>query len=421
MQPKHVMPKFLERFSCIGGACEDTCCQGWRVTVDERHYLKLKHAMDGDKQERQRFRESHQRTRGEGKSASNYAFIVLQDNGMCGLLDSQKMCSVQKKYGGDILSDTCATYPRLMSQRGDELEVTASFSCPEVARQALLAPDAMDLVEMPESKIDRRLISQGGLAAETDPYKSALDDVRGFVMHLLSQRQYPITARLFFVTYFGHRTQKFFVANQPPEALDALLDEMQRLMQPAVLDEWAQQFAGIEAASPLAANLVIEVLRDRLTDLPDGSFRELLATVLLGARNAVADGIVDVSPSALWTKHVAAQQAVDTKFSAQLDLMFENYAKNYWFREWYTRSPNLFVHARKLLVRIAVMRFLLLSHPDIVAVGDDSAAFDRLAVEVFYKFSRGVEHSKSFLERVETILNERGLDTLAHTIFLLKF
>ena len=35
-------PSYLKNFKCIGGACEDTCCAGWSIEVDEGTYKKYK-------------------------------------------------------------------------------------------------------------------------------------------------------------------------------------------------------------------------------------------------------------------------------------------------------------------------------------------------------------------------------------------
>ncbi|HIG18403.1 MAG TPA: aminotransferase class III-fold pyridoxal phosphate-dependent enzyme, partial [Candidatus Handelsmanbacteria bacterium] len=37
--------RYLTRFSCIGSECEDDCCHGWRVDIDEATYKKVKAAM----------------------------------------------------------------------------------------------------------------------------------------------------------------------------------------------------------------------------------------------------------------------------------------------------------------------------------------------------------------------------------------
>ena len=35
------IPEYYRQFQCIGGACEDTCCQGWTVDVDKTSYKRL--------------------------------------------------------------------------------------------------------------------------------------------------------------------------------------------------------------------------------------------------------------------------------------------------------------------------------------------------------------------------------------------
>src|SRR4051812_10154965 len=34
--------RYVTRFECIGPRCEDTCCQGWQVFIDEPHFARLK-------------------------------------------------------------------------------------------------------------------------------------------------------------------------------------------------------------------------------------------------------------------------------------------------------------------------------------------------------------------------------------------
>lgn len=36
-----LVPEYLDEFSCIGGACEDTCCAGWNITVDKKNVSSL--------------------------------------------------------------------------------------------------------------------------------------------------------------------------------------------------------------------------------------------------------------------------------------------------------------------------------------------------------------------------------------------
>jgi len=41
-----LMPTYVSRFTCIGGDCEDTCCAGWGVTLDEETYHRYRSCLD---------------------------------------------------------------------------------------------------------------------------------------------------------------------------------------------------------------------------------------------------------------------------------------------------------------------------------------------------------------------------------------
>jgi hypothetical protein len=90
--------------------------------------------------------------------------------------------------------------------------------------------------------------------------------------------------------------------------------------------------------------------------------------------------------------------------------MFENYCKQFWVREWYVDSVDLYTQLQGLLVRVAVLRFLLLSHPS-----DD---LEKAAVEVVYSMTRGVEHHSEFLKLIKEGLLAQ-LPTVMHAASLL--
>src|SRR6185436_12441797 len=138
----------------------------------------------------------------------------------------------------------------------------------------------------------------------------------------------------------------------------------------------------------LTAKLVTQMLRERLKT-PLGSFRTLVDRILATYSDAAS-----VSVSDLWAGFSQRRQFWLDRHAERIDLYFENYAKNFWMREWYVISNDLLVHAQRLLMRVAVLRFLLFGHPWLLeaAASDDTAlertALDRAAFDVFYKFSR---------------------------------
>ncbi len=114
---------FLEKFSCLGDKCADTCCKGWRMQLDEKIYQKyVEHApelldavvSDGT---------THIMKRDDVTD-----YCVKFSNGLCG---------IHQDKGTDFLGDACNFFPRITSTLGEHIIMTAALSCPEIARLAL--------------------------------------------------------------------------------------------------------------------------------------------------------------------------------------------------------------------------------------------------------------------------------------------
>jgi lysine-N-methylase len=72
---------------------------------------------------------------------------------MCCLLGPDGRCDLQSAYGEEALPDVCFHFPRLTIDFDGVLEQAATFSCPEVARLALLDPAALDITDGDEVKL----------------------------------------------------------------------------------------------------------------------------------------------------------------------------------------------------------------------------------------------------------------------------
>lgn len=72
-----------------------------------------------------------------------------------------------------------------------------------------------------------------------------------------------------------------------------------------------------------------------------------------------------------------------------------------------------------LVVRVSLIRFLLIAHPDLRPDMDD-ATLDKVVVEVFYTVSRAYDHNSSLRDALVTMLKKREMMTVAHAAALLK-
>lgn len=131
---KEIVPNYFKKFKCIASKCEDTCCAGWEVTIDEKTYEKYK-SVKGSFGERLK---------------SNIVFdgcdnIFKLKNNNCSFLNDKKMCDIYIELGEDSLCYICSQFPRIMEQFEDIKEVGLSFACPEVARVILNSDEKIEL------------------------------------------------------------------------------------------------------------------------------------------------------------------------------------------------------------------------------------------------------------------------------------
>lgn len=117
------VPEYFKEFECIASECNDTCCAGWGIVIDEEtynHYQKV----DG---------EFGERLRSEiVKDGEENIFRLKGKN--CPFLNEDKMCDIYKEIGEESLCYTCKQYPRYLEEFGSLREIGLSLSCPEAAR-----------------------------------------------------------------------------------------------------------------------------------------------------------------------------------------------------------------------------------------------------------------------------------------------
>jgi lysine-N-methylase len=408
-----ITARYLTRFRCLGGDCEDTCCQGWQIPLDRRQYLILEAAMDGTPAEREELRAGVELER--GGDDQHHARLRMRADGTCSFLLPERLCSIQRRYGEQALPAVCSTYPRLVARAGERAEVWGALSCPELARQCLLHEDAVDVVDAP-ADVTPRWEPARVLAEPAAPYDRHLDDIRAAGLALLAL-DCPVSTRLFLLAYLGKETAAFFRKDAADVDGARLAATIAHVQAPETVERWQRELGNLPPPRALTANLVSQLIGAQ-AEVQVESFRRLVDDVLAGYQDGG-----QLSPAALWSAHARRRDQWLALVPGRIERYFENYARNFWLREWHTTAIDLQAHARRLLVRAAVLRFLLFGHPALAALqalegAHRREALDRTAVEVFYRFSRAVEHQGSFLERIAATVVEDGLQTFAHSTFL---
>ena len=113
-----VKVKGYDAFKCIGGECPFTCCQEWRIGVDEETLQKWQVA--GIKVD------EYTKADGEDK------VIALNKNHICPFLQEDKLCQLVCNHGEDHISETCQSFPRQITYYDTHEEYGLDTGCPVV-------------------------------------------------------------------------------------------------------------------------------------------------------------------------------------------------------------------------------------------------------------------------------------------------
>jgi lysine-N-methylase len=392
----------MTSFRCLGPACEDDCCHGWNIFVDEPHYEKLVARMSTPEERA----ELAARVRPiEGGGRHRHALVSLDASLRCRFHDEERLCSLQRRYGEDYLPDGCASYPRVIGRVGPTYELTGAVSCPEVARLVLAADDALELVPGSRDHAARGMVSLRVELESEDGYERSFLLVRALLVELLARRQYPIASRLFFVAFIGDRTRAELRHGGPGLTLEELTQLYAAARTEANLDHLHDQLVGLALEPTYALSVVRSVLK-----LPV----KLVPPALRQLTQDVAELLPEGSDPAEWS----ALPPPAPWLEERLDAWLTRVAVHYLHREWFVKAPSLAVYAHGLLARAAVLRVLITGNPAVRAATAPSPEVDAVATRAVYSLSRLLEHDRALADGLLADLDEKGMTTLEHAACL---
>ena len=122
---KRIRPNYYEQFTCIADKCPITCCQEWKIAVDEETSRSWKTMEPPETLRRHRTHLSDYTMRKEGERV-----IRLEEDHRCPFLADDKLCCLVSAYGDAVLSETCTVFPREVHVFANHEEETLMPCCP---------------------------------------------------------------------------------------------------------------------------------------------------------------------------------------------------------------------------------------------------------------------------------------------------
>ena len=395
-------PTYYKEFQCIGSACEDTCCAGWKVTVDKKTFQNYRETNHPVMKELLKKNVTRNRS---NSSTHDYARIRMNDKGACTLLDDQGLCKVHSFLGAEMLSNTCAIYPRMLNKVDQNVEKSLSLSCPEAARHALLNPAGIDFIEEEEPANTLGFMNK---EFQTEPNNPFFWDLRIFTIQVLQNRCQSIENRLILLGLFFQKIDslpKQEWTEQLPKIMENYIEQLKN-------DEFSQSIKEMSSNLSFQMNMGKSLIEYRLKDgLSSERYLECLKEMIEGLSLDQEKSIEETIE-----KYKIAHDTYYATFMTENDYILENYLVNYVFKNLFPYDQqNLFDSYVILIINFALIRMHLVG----MAQTHKGLSFD-LVLKLIQSYSKTIDHNESYLVNVIGSLKESGYSTMAHMATLIK-
>lgn len=400
-----LIPQYIKEFQCIGAECSDSCCIGWKITIDGVTYKKYKKVSNQD------MRKKLDKYVGRNRLSNDkyeIAKIRLQHK-RCPFLQEDKLCEIHSILGEESLSNTCAIYPRLNRRVGTVIEQGLTLSCPEAARLVLLQLDSIQFDQgrrlFPKRDLD---IPETHINIKPLTWKDYFWEIRIFTIGLLQNRNYNLSERLL-ILGIAYREFEESIQKKQINAIPTILEKYQRSIDKKL---YKNILSEIPSLVELQVKLSKELVDIRCSmGIDADTYKVCLSQVLMGLKVTVETSLEE---------HISAYkegyEQYYRPFMQDYDYMIENYMVNYVFTKHMpinTDSP--FESYVQLILHYAIVKLHLIGRANY-----QKSLTPDLVIDTIQPLVKTFEHNVHYLNRILKLINDNGWADLAHMAILIK-
>ena len=396
-----LVPKGTEQFRCIGSACEDHCCNTWRVDIDRVGFMKVTTSSNSviKPLAKKAYKKNLKAT-----SDVNYGRMKMDEKNECHFLDENKWCNIHKELGESTLCNTCAIYPREYREIGKMIEKTLTLSCPEVVRTLLLQQEGLGFEEV-HPQANERIQSKAVLSRLPE---ELMWKVRIFSITLLQERSISLDTRILLLGIFADLLSKEPLTEQNVENVIALMN------QSLVQSQYVQAVDKVKGNEIVQLQLHKELLRITVEEL---SFKvryiEVVNQFIIGLQTGPLE-IKEITEATL-KKYMTAQK-IYQQFNEVHSYILENYVVHYIFTNVFPYNSQNPLHSfEDIAMNYQLIKALLIgmaAHNGKVTVDD--------AVLVIQSYTKAVAHNNKSYGMLRQKIKESNMESLAFLFAYIK-
>lgn len=401
MKREILVPEYLTNFSCIGAACEDTCCAGWKVTVDKATFHKYRNVKTPGLKDELKKNITRERS---NPSDVTYGKIKMNEKNECTLLTEEGWCKIHAELGEEFLCNTCSVYPRFFNEIDTRIEKSLTPSCPEAARLILLNEEGIGFI-LDEERTNTNVLSVGQIQSKDNLF---FWDLRMFTIEMLQNRKQAFEVRLIIIGMFLQKLHEI-----PRENWSIQLEPlMQRYKNVLEDDLQIKLLLNLPQNLSFQINMAKELVRYRLTGGVSSQRYLDCMNDMLQALQLNDESNINMSTD-LYKRYYTENYA---SFMINHEYILENYAVNYVFKNLFPfDQPNIFESYVMLVVNISMIKLHLIG-----MAGHHKGLTIELVIKLIQSYAKTIEHNPNYLLNVRKMLKESGYSTMAHMIVLLK-
>lgn len=400
-------PHYLQKFSCIGQKCEDNCCYGWGVYIDKDTFYKYRNINNVELKNDLRKNVSRNRSTPNNEA---YGKLKMDKNCKC-VFQEDGLCKIQKVMGAEYLSNVCSTYPRMSNIVDGVIETSATVSCPEIARLALLNPDIMEFDEFEDQKTTKKIIvkeiNSKNIRNENNIIKYFWN-LRVFSISLVQNRQYKLWERLILLGLFCKAVQNE-IDNEKIESIPKVISLYENIIKDISIKE---EIKNISSKSMVQINIIKKINDSRLMgQVPSKLYLKCVEEFLNGLQIYETSNIEDISP-----KYDKAYKLYYEPYFKDHEYILENYLVNYMFRNLFpfNSNGNIFDDYCKLVIHYSLIKMMLIGMS-----AYHKKLEDEIVIKLIYSFSRTIEHTNT-VNDVFSDFKEQKFDNMAFMSVFIK-
>ena len=388
----YTIPDYYKEFQCIADKCEDTCCAGWQIVIDEKAISKYKRIISEGKTGNKKAGEQE----GIRKIRRDFRLRLLamvdwkekvfrqRKEKRCAFLNEDNLCDLYTACGESSLCKTCKRYPRHIEEFEGVREITLSISCPEVARILLSKKEPVSFLSY-EREGDEEY-------EDFDPFFfSILEDARVEMINILQNRDKSLRERVLMVLAMAHDMQ---VRINRQEMFDCM----------AVIEK----YCGENAAAYIKTYVGREGQTQEFCEFARMLFEKQFQLELLREE---WDMLLQEAEVLLYGKGAARYEEIRKEFEvwikAESDLTIQLEQLLVYFLFIYFPGA---VYDGEVYAKVQMSVYLTWMIYELLMARwqkNDGTLTNEELIDITYRFSREVEHSDENLKLVEKWMREK--------------